>query len=39
VPVTFVTLCIHGDTPGAVAAALRLRTAAQTRGITIRPPG
>lgn len=33
------TICVHGDTPGAVAIARRVRTALDARGITVRALG
>jgi 5-oxoprolinase (ATP-hydrolysing) subunit A len=36
VPMTVETLCIHGDAPGAVASARRVRAALQSEGITLR---
>lgn len=33
-----VSLCLHGDTPAAVAMARRVRRALDTRGITVRAP-
>jgi len=37
VPVECDTICLHGDTPGTVAFAQRLRTALTEAGIVIRP--
>ena len=39
VPLRADTLCLHGDHPGAVAFAERLRAALQTRGIAVAAPG
>ena len=36
-PVEPATLCIHGDTPGAVEIARGLRTALEENGVTIAP--
>jgi UPF0271 protein len=36
-PVAAATLCVHGDTPGAVGMARNLRTALEQNGIAIRP--
>jgi UPF0271 protein len=36
VPMSVETLCIHGDAPGAVASARRVRAALQSEGITLR---
>jgi len=36
IPLAADTLCVHGDTPGAVAAASRVRQALQQRGVQIR---
>ncbi|MBD2872696.1 LamB/YcsF family protein [Paenibacillus arenilitoris] len=33
------TVCVHGDTPGAVAHAMRLREALETEGIAVRGAG
>jgi UPF0271 protein len=32
------TLCVHGDTPGAVALATAVRHGLESRGIAVRPP-
>jgi 5-oxoprolinase (ATP-hydrolysing) subunit A len=37
VPLRFDSLCLHGDTPGAVAMAQAVRTALQAQGIVLRP--
>jgi 5-oxoprolinase (ATP-hydrolysing) subunit A len=39
VPVTGRTLCLHGDTPGAVAHARAVRTALEAAGIVVHAPG
>jgi UPF0271 protein len=39
IPVLADTLCIHGDTPGAAAAARRVRDALQQEGVVIRAIG
>ena len=33
------TICIHGDTPGAVAIALAVRAALDAGGVEVRAPG
>ena len=37
VPVTADTICIHGDTPAAVAMARAVRSALEAAGVAIRP--
>ena len=37
IPVAADTLCLHGDTPGAVAHARAVRTALEAAGISLRP--
>lgn len=37
-PLAADTLCLHGDTPGAIAIANQLRTALQEAGIVVQPP-
>lgn len=39
VPLHIDTLCVHGDTPGAVAIAAALRPALETEGVLIAPLG
>ena len=39
VAVPAATICIHGDTPGAVAIALAVRAALEADGIEVRAPG
>ncbi len=39
VAVPAATICIHGDTPGAVAIALAVRAALDADGIEVRAPG
>ena len=39
VPVEADTICLHGDTPGAVAFAMRLRQALAAAGVVIRAFG
>jgi UPF0271 protein len=39
VQVTFRTLCLHGDTPGAVALASRIRRQLAELGVELRSPG
>jgi UPF0271 protein len=38
VPIGADTLCVHGDTPGAAAAATRIRAALEAAGITVAAP-
>jgi UPF0271 protein len=38
IPVSAATLCIHSDTPGAVAIASAVRAALAAAGIEVRPP-
>lgn len=37
IPVSFDTVCVHGDTPGALALAEAIREALEANGIAIRP--
>ncbi len=37
VPVSFDTLCLHGDTPGAPALAARVRRELESLGVSVRP--
>ena len=37
VPLHIDTLCIHGDTPGAVAIAAALRSALEAEGVGVAP--
>jgi UPF0271 protein len=37
VPVIAESICVHGDTPGAVAIAQVVRTAIETAGVAVRP--
>ena len=37
IPVKIDTVCIHGDTPGAVDIARKVRTALESSGITVAP--
>jgi UPF0271 protein len=39
VPLEIDTICVHGDTPGAVTMARRLNEAFAAAGITVRAPG
>ncbi len=39
IPVTVDSLCVHGDTPGAVAAARAIRAALEARGWQVASPG
>jgi UPF0271 protein len=38
-PATIQTLCVHGDTPGAVALARDLRAALAAAGVEVAPVG
>jgi UPF0271 protein len=37
IPVRIDTVCVHGDTPGAVAIAASVRSALEAAGYTLRP--
>jgi UPF0271 protein len=39
VPMTAATICVHGDTPGAVSMAWRVRRELEDRGLRIAPSG
>lgn len=39
VPMRVETICVHGDAPGAVGRATRIRAALEARGISIAAPG
>ena len=39
VPITFDTICVHGDTPGAADLAARVRAALEAEGIDVRAVG
>ena len=39
IPVAVDSLCVHGDTPGAVAAARAIRAALEARGWQVASPG
>jgi UPF0271 protein len=39
VPMRVETICVHGDAPGVVGRATRIRAALEARGISIAAPG
>jgi len=39
VPVTFETLCLHGDTPGSAVLAARIRRELKALGVSVSAPG